>query len=399
MLGLDLSVVARIKLPWPAARAIAVSSNGATAYITHYITAEPSLDAHVSVVDLGQKSVAKVLDIPPDEMTCETQNSGQGVFNLISAVALMPDGAPAEVANQLWVGGEQENAISKGLFKRESSFAAEAGSSMFPWVEYKPFPDAGNIRNVYKSSFHDIIRFGIYKVDLGSGNVVGKVDVDEANNATDIEFSPDGTVAYVVDLMFNSYHIFNTLRGQGGDPTTVFAAVSSNGPGGADPTKGCISEALRSVTERGALPHGAAVADHDDRRLRPDRHELQRREHGRRVRRRHLPVDRRLGDEAAYPTASARRRSACACRPTARPCTWRTTWRATCCRSRPRRRSTRPAIRRTSAARRSRPSRAVATTTVRRARASATIPAAGCAPPTPTAARPCRASSSRTACR
>ena len=47
--------------------------------------------------------------------------------------------------------------------------------------------------------------------------------------------------------MFNSYHIFNTLRGQGGDPTTVFAAVSSNGPGGADPSKGCISEALRSV--------------------------------------------------------------------------------------------------------------------------------------------------------
>ena len=61
-------------------------------------------------------------------------------------------------------------------------------------------------------------------------------------------------------------------------------------------------------------------------------------------------------------------------------------------RRRPRRRSTRPAIRRTSAARRSRPSRAAATTTVRRARASATIPAAGCARPTPTAARPCRAS-------
>jgi DNA-binding beta-propeller fold protein YncE len=247
VLDLALNVIARIELPWGAARAIAVSSNGATAYITHYITAEPSLDAHVSVVDLGQKSVAKVLDIPPDETTCETQNSGQGVFNLISAVALMPDGAPAEVANQLWVGGEQENAISKGLFKRETSFATDPGSSMFPWVQYKPFPDAGTIRNVYKSSFHDIIRFGIYKVDLGSGNVAGKVDVDEAANASDIELSPDGRVAYVVDLMFNSYHIFNTLRGQGGNPTTVFAAVSSNGPGGADATKGCISEALRSV--------------------------------------------------------------------------------------------------------------------------------------------------------
>src|SRR5262249_53337618 len=35
LLGLDLGVVARVSLPWPNARAIAVSSNGATAYITH----------------------------------------------------------------------------------------------------------------------------------------------------------------------------------------------------------------------------------------------------------------------------------------------------------------------------------------------------------------------------
>src|SRR5262249_36824403 len=165
LLGLDLGVVARVSLPWPNARAIPVSSNGATAYITHFITAEPNLDAHVSVVDLGQKSVAKVLNIPPDEITCETQNSGQGVFNLISAITLMPDGAPAAVANQLWVGGEQENAISKGLFKRWPAFANQPGSGMFPWVQYKAFPDGGAVRNIYKPSFHDIIRFGIYKID------------------------------------------------------------------------------------------------------------------------------------------------------------------------------------------------------------------------------------------
>src|SRR5262249_48017334 len=170
---------------------------------------------------------------------------------LISAVALMPDGAPAEVANQLWVGGEQENAVSKGLFKRESSFATEPGAAMFPWVKYAVFPDGGATRNVYKASFHDIIRFGIYKVDLGSGNVVGKVDVDEAANASDIELSPDGSVAYVVDLMFNSYHVFNTARGQNGNPTTAFGSPSSYGPGGVDPNKGCIPEALRSVTNEG----------------------------------------------------------------------------------------------------------------------------------------------------
>jgi hypothetical protein len=152
------------------------------------------------------------------------------------------------VANQLWVGGEQENAISKGLFKRWPGFAGQPGSAMFPWVQYKSFPDGGAVRNIYKPSFHDIIRFGIYKVDRGSGTVVGKVDVDEAANASDIELSADGGAAYVVDLNFNSYHIFKTARGQDGDPTTIFAPVSSFGPGGAAPSHGCIPQALPSVT-------------------------------------------------------------------------------------------------------------------------------------------------------
>ncbi len=248
LLDADLGVLARVKLPWPGARALAVSANGATAYVTHYLTIEPNHDARVSVVDVANKSVAGVLTIPADRGTCETQNSGQGVFNLLSAVALMPDGAPAEVANQLWVGGTQENTISKGLFKRHAGFKDQPGAGLFPWAEFAPFPAGGAVRNVYKSSFHDITRFGIYKVDLGSGNVVGKIDIDEANNATDIELSADGRAAHVVDLMFNSYHVFNTARGQNGNPTTLFSSVSSNGPGGADPAAPCISEALRSVT-------------------------------------------------------------------------------------------------------------------------------------------------------
>src|SRR5262245_32655371 len=248
LLDANLGVIARVKLPWPNARAIAISADGATAYVTHYLTAEPNQDARVSVVDVGNKSVAKVLTIPADQSTCETQNSGQGAFNLVSAVALMPAGAPAEVANQIWVGGTQENAISKGLFKRRSGFKDEPGAGLFPSVEFTAFPQGGAVRNVYKASFHDITRFGLYKVDLGSGNVVGKIDVDEANNATDIELSADGRVAYVVDLMFNSYHVFNTARGQNGNPTTLFASVSTNGPGGARPEAACIPAALISVS-------------------------------------------------------------------------------------------------------------------------------------------------------
>src|SRR5262249_35625800 len=267
LLDAGLTVVARVKLPWPNARAIAVSDAG-KAYVTHFLTEEPGTEAHVSVVDLAQKSVATVFAIPADTTTCETQNSGQGPLNLVSAIAIVPGGA---LGGQLWVGGTQENNISKGLFKRFPDFAGQPGSALFPLVTFTPFPEAlppttkkhrkkkakpqpiaGSMaRNKYKASFHDITRFGIYKLDGGDGHVVGKLDIDEANNASDIEFSSDGGVAYVVDQMFNSIHIFNTRKGQDGDVTTLFAAPSKFGPGGAQSSLPCQANALDPVTNEG----------------------------------------------------------------------------------------------------------------------------------------------------
>ncbi|MCW5892093.1 MAG: hypothetical protein KIT14_16335 [bacterium] len=262
----DLAVLARVELEWPGARAIAVSDDG-RAFVAHYLTEEPGHDAHVSVLDVGQRVVSTVWNIPPDLATCETQNSGQGVLNLLNTIAIVPAGLQG---GQVWVGGTQENTISKGLFKRYTPFLEQAGHDMFPGVDYLPrpmaessagkkkgkkggkptlpaFPSSAAARNKYKASFHDITRFGIVKLDGVTGAVVGKIDVDEANHATDLEFSADGDVAYVVDQMFHSYHVFNTARGQGGDPTTLFAGVAANGPGGADPAANCIPDALNQI--------------------------------------------------------------------------------------------------------------------------------------------------------
>ena len=134
------------------------------------------------------------------------------------------------MAGQLWIGGTQQNNVSKGLFKRNTGLQG-ARRGALPVRRLHAVPEAagtaapappgsrselgaGASRNKYKASFHDITRFGIFKLDGDERSVVGKIDVDEANNATDIEFSADGTVAYVVDLMFNSYHVFNTARGR-----------------------------------------------------------------------------------------------------------------------------------------------------------------------------------------
>ena len=109
---------------------------------------------------------------------------------------------------------------------------------------------AATSRNLYKASFHDITRFQISKIDLVSGEVVGKVDVDEANQGSDIVFSPDGLAAYAVDQFFNSLHIFNSHRGQDGDPTTVFAGPSRFGPGGTQPAGDCQGAILARCPPR-----------------------------------------------------------------------------------------------------------------------------------------------------
>lgn len=249
VLDAGLALQHRVALTYRNARAIAVSSDGTTAYVTHYLTEEPTSDAHVSKVDVAGGSVTAVFAIPADTTTCETQNSGQGPLNEISAVALVPDGAPAEVAGQLWVGGEQENNLTKGMFRREPTLASKPGAAMFDFP-YAPLPtkDAFN-RNVMKASFHDIIRAGIYKLAASDGHLIGKVDIDEGTQTSDIQFSLDGTAAFVVDQGFNSYHVFNTVKGQrANDVTTLFAPPSSYGPGGADPTHACVPDALQSVT-------------------------------------------------------------------------------------------------------------------------------------------------------
>ena len=292
VLGTDLTLVARIRLDWPAPRAVAVSGDGTRVFVSHFLTVEPNDDAHVSEIDAtaDQLTARRYLTIPADRSTCETQSSGQGVTNLVGALALTPSGSAPEVADQLWVGGTLQNNLTKGLFERFAGFKGQPGAALFDLpcpaddlsvsCRFEAFPRSGTCgggtdaglpcardadcagascrivpdssaarkRNLYKSSLHDITRFVIWKLDLATGNVVGKIDVDGASNASDIAFSPDGAIAYVVDQMFNSFHVFNSRRGQGRNPATLFARVAKYGRFGADPSRPCDADALGSVT-------------------------------------------------------------------------------------------------------------------------------------------------------
>ena len=238
VLDLGLAIVARIPLAWPKARALAITADGATAFVTHFLTEEPGSDAHVSVVDLVSQSVARVFAVPADTTTCETPNSGQGVLNQLSAIALVPDGAPAAVAGQLWVGGVRENVVGKGLFERDGGFASVADARLFPFP-FAPFPANANGRNPFQPQLHDVARSAIVKLDAATGARVGAIDLAGAGSVTDLELSADGATAAAVDVMSNAVYFLPTARGQGTDVATLFGSPAAYGPGGADPAHGC----------------------------------------------------------------------------------------------------------------------------------------------------------------
>jgi DNA-binding beta-propeller fold protein YncE len=260
------SVLSSVPLEWSDPRGMALSADRTRLYVLHFLTRLPSNDAHVTELDVSVSppQVLRVLSIPPDETTCETINSGKGVLNVLSAIHLTPPSAPPELANQLWVGGVMQNNLTKGLFKNDERFGGHAdpmncvgGDAAGRLCHQDSDCDSGVCRagfaaisrNLYKASFHDITRFTISKIDLVSGDVVGKVDVDEANQGTDLVFSSDGLAAYAVDQFFNSLHIFNSHRGQDGDPTTVFASPSRFGPGGTTPSLDCTGGSFLTGSE------------------------------------------------------------------------------------------------------------------------------------------------------
>ena len=204
--------IATISLDWPDPRNMVLSADGSRLYVAHFLTREPSSTAHVSEIDttLTPPQVVRVLEIPADTTTCETVNSGRGVLNQLMGINLMPAGAPASVANQLWVGGIIEN-DNKGLFSLDKRFGAVPSPSFCQDGKNDGEPCQGDAdcsggtceatstaesRSLFKAAWEDITRMAIYKIDLGTGGVVGKIDVDAGNNATDVVFSEDGSTAY-----------------------------------------------------------------------------------------------------------------------------------------------------------------------------------------------------------
>lgn len=230
-------------IPVPASpRGIAINSAGDRAYLSHFITFEPSNSSTLTEVDLVNRRVLRTVELPPDFETCETDASGQGVTNLCSTVVLPPPGAPAELADTVWLGCQRSNNVGKGLLSRSTMMGGQ------------PFPNdgfAGRTRNVFKASFHDIIRSIMVRVDLSTESV-DYLDVDDGGLVSGIAFSPDGRTGYLTDQPFNFFGVFNPLRKSSRGPTfTLFGADSAQPAGSCN---GVFNDVRRESTFDHFLP-------------------------------------------------------------------------------------------------------------------------------------------------
>lgn len=163
-------------------RGIAIAGAGDVAYLSHFITFEPLNSSVVTEIDIATRSIVRTIELPPDFETCETDASGQGVTNLCSTIVLPPTGSPPGLANTVWLGCQRSNNIDKGLLSRSTTM----GGTPFPEDNF-----VGRSRNIFKASFHDIIRSIMVRVNLNT-EVVDYIDIDDGGLATGIGFSPDG---------------------------------------------------------------------------------------------------------------------------------------------------------------------------------------------------------------
>jgi DNA-binding beta-propeller fold protein YncE len=223
-------------------RGIAIAAAGDVAYLSHFITFEPSNSSVVTEIDIASRSVIRTIELPPDFETCETDASGQGITNLCSTIVLPPTGSPAALAGTVWLGCQRSNNIDKGLLSRSTMMGGQ------------PFPEdnfVGRSRNVFKASFHDIIRSIMVRVDLAT-EAVEYIDIDDGGLASGIGFSPDGGTGYVTDAPFNFFGVFNPQRESADGPTFTMFGSDSVEPAGS--CNGVFNDVARETAFNHFLP-------------------------------------------------------------------------------------------------------------------------------------------------
>ena len=141
-------------------RAIAISGDGTSAFVTHFLTTGAS--ATVTRLDLSSDDVAAEIPLAEDPGP-DTASSGRGVPNLLAAVAIDPAG------QTVWTG------------------AIKANTGRGPALDGQDLHPRNRLRGV----------FAPISMAEGLENLELRIDTNDADSVSAIAFSPRGRFAYL----------------------------------------------------------------------------------------------------------------------------------------------------------------------------------------------------------
>lgn len=172
----------------PRPRGIAVSHDGATVYVTRFIS--PDEGGEVVEVDAEAMTVRSRILLPIDSETVDSDQMARGLPNYLFAVALTPDG------RQAWVPGKKDN-ILRGTLRDGQDLTHD--TTLRPHCS---IIDTGAAAEIYES----------------------RIDLDDRSQPVHVEFSPYGNFAILTLAGSNRIEIRDVNQ-----PDQVFSAIGNVG--------------------------------------------------------------------------------------------------------------------------------------------------------------------------
>lgn len=141
-------------------RGIAITSDGSKVLVTQFIS--PEDHGVVRIVDAASMQIEKEVELAYDE-TPDFEDRGRGVPNYISTVTISPDGS------QAWIPSKKDNTAR------------------------------GRLRDGNDLTFDNTVRTIVSRIDLREGEEARdfRTDINDADMACAVEFSPYGNIAFV----------------------------------------------------------------------------------------------------------------------------------------------------------------------------------------------------------
>lgn len=145
----------------PSPRGVSVSADGSQVFVTRFIS--PVTGGEVAVVNAATLAVESRYQLAPDTTTGDTDQKGRGLPNFLFSIGLSPDGREG------WVAGKKDN-LFRGILRD--------GLNLSQDNTVRPMVSVLNLAETTES-------------------LTNRIDLDDRNLPTYVEFSPLGDYAFV----------------------------------------------------------------------------------------------------------------------------------------------------------------------------------------------------------